>query len=185
MTRLSYFAVRDFHFANIFDLDKNIIAFSILYTFPLNRNEKKDRTPCTMGTIRQNIFGDLIAHLDRAQSKPQGMILMVGEPQRMQTLKRHFPQDTGLFFIEFCDLTPEILHSINPGSVVAPVISAHFDCLDLAALLQDADYKGAFRAITKGLPRPEIVRNEVRSQFPDLDFDMLSPEPVRIQTALH
>lgn len=139
----------------------------------------------SMGTIRQNIFGDLIAHLERAQSKPEGMILMVGEPQRMQTLKRHFPDRTGLFFIEFSDLTADILHSINPDSVVAPVMTDHFDCLDLAAFLHHVEYKGAFRAITKGLPRPDIVRNEVRGQFPRLDFDMLSPEPVLVHTSLH
>ncbi len=139
----------------------------------------------TMGTISQNIFGDLLAHLDGAQSKPKGMILMVGEPQRMQTLKRHFPERTGVFFIEFSDLTADILHSINPDSVVSPVMSAHFDCLDLAAFLHQAGFKGTFRAITKGLPRPEIVRNEVRGQFPELDFDMLSPEPVRLQAVLH
>jgi len=128
-----------------------------------------------MGTVRQNIFGDIIALNRDTHLRSSGMILMVGEPQLMQTLKKHFPERSGVFFIEFADLSREILTAISPDSVVAPAISAHFDCLELAAFLSSADYKGLFRVIAKDLPRPEIVRTEVRQHYPHLDFDIIIP----------
>jgi hypothetical protein len=138
-----------------------------------------------MGTVRQTAFGEFVASRHGTQPDAGGMILMVGEPQRMQTLKKHFPERTGVFFIEFGDLTPEILHSICPDSVISPAISSQFDCLDLAEFLSAARYKGAYRVIARGLPRPEIIRNELRSFYPELDFDMLQPEPVRVLASLH
>jgi len=128
-----------------------------------------------MGTVRQNTFGDIIALNRDTHLTTSGMILMVGEPQLMQTLKKHFPERSGVFFIEFSDLSQDILSAICPDSVVAPAISAHFDCLELAAFLNAADFKGLFRAIAKDLPRPEIIRNEVRHHFPRLNFDVISP----------
>ncbi|WP_417253168.1 hypothetical protein [Celeribacter sp.] len=141
-----------------------------------------------MGSMRQNIFDDLIAHLDEADTAPRRMVLMVGDPQRMQMLKKYFPQRTGFFLIEFSDLTPDVLNSIAPDSVVAPALCEQFDCLDLADLLHRARFKGRIRAIPKGLPRPEIIREEIASLYPSLDFDMLDLTPVQlvqIRAALH
>ncbi|ATG46727.1 hypothetical protein [Celeribacter ethanolicus] len=138
-----------------------------------------------MGTVRQTAFGEFVAGRRGAQPGAGGMILMVGEPQRMQTLKKHFPERSGVFFIEFSDLTPEILHSICPDSVISPAISDQFDCLDLADFLSAARYKGAYRVLARDLPRPEIIRNELRSHYPGLDFDVLRPEPIRVLASLH
>ncbi|PZX11099.1 hypothetical protein [Celeribacter halophilus] len=141
-----------------------------------------------MGSMRQNIFGDLIAHLDEADTAPRRMILMVGDPQRMQMLKKYYPQRTGFFLIEFSDLTQDILNSIAPDCVVAPALCAQFDCLELADLLHRAGFRGSFRAIPKGLPRPDLIREEIASLYPSLDFDMLDltpVQPVQIRAALH
>lgn len=138
-----------------------------------------------MGTVRQTAFGEVVSGRRDTQTGAGGMILMVGEPQRMQTLKKHFPERSGVFFIEFADLTLEVLHSIRPDSVISPAISEHFDCLDLADFLTRARYTGAYRVIARSLPRPEIIRTELRTQYPCLDFDVLRPEPIRVLAALH
>ncbi|WP_434287204.1 hypothetical protein [Celeribacter sp. SCSIO 80788] len=138
-----------------------------------------------MGTVRQTAFGEFLAGERGTQFDTGGMILMVGEPQRMQTLKKHFPERSGVFFIEFADLTPEILQGICPDIVMSPAISDQFDCLDLADFLSTARYKGAYRVLARDLPRPEIIRNELRNHYPGLDFDVLRPEPVRVLASLH
>ncbi|SFI78248.1 hypothetical protein [Celeribacter neptunius] len=137
-----------------------------------------------MGTIRQAIFGELISPLDSRQLRQNHVILMVGEPQDMQGLKCHFPKTAQLFCLAFGDLTPELLRKMAPDSVIAPAMGNTFDCLDLARLLQAAEFKGAYRILAGDLPRPDIIRAELRTLYPQLSCDLLLPAPMQVD-ALH
>lgn len=138
-----------------------------------------------MGSVSRTSQYNVIALSREADRRTTGMILMVGEPQRLQTLKKHFPDRSGVFFIEFSDLSREILQSIQPSVVVSPAISTGFDCLDLASFLERCRYQGAFRIMAHDLPRPDIIKGELRQNFPSLNFDILRKEVLRPKVPLH
>ncbi len=49
--------------------------------------------------------------------------------------------------------------------------------LAVAFLLTEAGYRGRYRALAAMLPRPDMVRREVRSSFPEIDFDVVLVGP--------
>ncbi|WP_460273792.1 hypothetical protein [Celeribacter sp. ULVN23_4] len=129
-----------------------------------------------MGSIRQKAFAQLATGTLGSQADEEGLVLMVGAPQSPHTLNTYFPHRTGDFFIEFSELTPELLSSIGPMSVVAPVLTDTFDCLNLADFLTMSGYKGMLHIIARGMPRPDMIKRELRTLYPNLDLDVLRPE---------
>ena len=67
---------------------------------------------------------------------------------------------------------------MHPDLVLTQPWSAGFDCLDMAMLLQAAGFSGAYRVITDKLPNPALIRREILSGCPDLDFDFINPSHV-------
>ncbi len=80
---------------------------------------------------------------------------------------------THLETVEWHDLDQLMLTMIEPDLVVSPLVSDDFDCVDLAFRLTRLGYRGRYVALTEGLPHPAIVRREVRSLCPHLDFDIV------------
>lgn len=76
-------------------------------------------------------------------------------------------------YVRFEDFCEEIMIELAPDVIFSPLVTNRFDCLELAHKLHSYNYQGRYRAIAPHLPRPELVRNEVRAQFPGLDFDLL------------
>lgn len=72
-----------------------------------------------------------------------------------------------------------LLEKHNPEIVLAPLMTDEFDIFDLARKLGTLGYAGALRAFCAPLPRPALVRAEVRSVCPGLDFDLLEIDPGR------
>lgn len=138
-----------------------------------------------MGSVSRRSQYNVIALSREVDKRSTGMVLMVGEPQRLQTLKEHFPGRSGVFFIEYSDLSADILRALQPTAVVAPAISAHFDCLDLAEFLSLSEYKGAFRIFAQDIPKPDIIRREVRQYYPALNFEVLKTEAPASKELLH
>lgn len=87
-------------------------------------------------------------------------------------------------FVGFDELTQDRLLELAPDVVLSPMVTRQFDCLELAHRLHAFGFQGRYRAIAPDLPRPELVRNEVRGQFPTLDFDvlMVAPQEARVRT---
>lgn len=138
-----------------------------------------------MGSIRQKAFAQLVIDTLGSLSDEEGLVLMVGEPQSLDTLDTYFPKRTGDFFIEFADLTPELLRSIGPMSVIAPVLTDNFDCLNLAELLTMSGYQGMLHIIARGMPRPNMIKRELHTLYPSLDLDVLRPDDDIAPTILH
>lgn len=99
--------------------------------------------------------------------------LMIADAKQFRLLNRHFPQRTGVFCLEFKALSEDFFTSLQPNTVVSPAISTQFDCIDVARLLDQASYTGAFRVVCGDLPNPEMIRREVSRHFPQLDFDII------------
>lgn len=101
-------------------------------------------------------------------------VLVIGELREWIRHGRSLPTGGDLAFLEFEDLTQEILESVRPNVVLSPLLARRFDCVEVAERLWDLRYRGKLRAISGKLPAPEIVRREVTALFPGLDFDVVS-----------
>lgn len=119
----------------------------------------------------------------RAQSQPEPpapdmVMLAVGEFRQWQEAGHPLPADGDLYFADITDINTAFLVRIRPDVVLAPLMSSKFDCVDLAAALVRAGFTGRLRALAPFvLPNPNIIRREVKSFFPDLDFDVIIARP--------
>ena len=62
----------------------------------------------------------------------------------------------------------------RPTLVVSRAIGRGFDALDLAFRLAALGYEGRFVALSCTLPRPALLRREVRRACPGLRFDVVT-----------
>ena len=76
-------------------------------------------------------------------------------------------------FASFSDLDGPLLQAVRPDMVVSALIDDNFDAVDMARRLTDLGYAGPYRALSTPLPRPGIVKAEVRGAAPGLDFDLI------------
>ncbi len=114
------------------------------------------------------------ARREEAQTSGTGRILVVGEVQRWRASGRDLPHSGDVSYVEFSDLTPELLELLRPATVLSPLLCASFDCLDVAQLLHDSGYRGSYRVMSTDLPDPLLIRAEIEATCPHLDFDVLN-----------
>ena len=89
--------------------------------------------------------------------------------------KTTLPKTTSsLVFVEFTDLTAEFLAKHAPDVIVSPALAWKFDCIDLAMKLESFGYRGPYRAISTELPKPELIKSEIKQLCPNVDFGFLS-----------
>lgn len=62
----------------------------------------------------------------------------------------------------------------QPSVIYSPVFAQGFDCYDLSMMLSSLGFEGKYRAISNALPNPGLVRDEVLSVCPDLNFDVVT-----------
>lgn len=79
----------------------------------------------------------------------------------------------GLILAAFADVSAQTLAIWQPDVVISPLVDRDFDCTDLARQLVDAGFKGRYRVAAHALPDPALIRREIASNFPGLDFDIL------------
>jgi hypothetical protein len=79
--------------------------------------------------------------------------------------------------VDIRDLDEAIVQHTKTTTVTALAISSRFDCFDVAQILSFRGFRGQFRILPLGLPRPELMIGEARRQFPDLDIGMIQVEP--------
>jgi hypothetical protein len=86
---------------------------------------------------------------------------------------RLFSPEHRVLYVDFHELTPEMIVAIAPNLVVSPLVAISFDCIDLAVLLQEAGFNGRYRALSRPIPNPRLVRREINDLCPDVDFDLM------------
>ncbi len=107
------------------------------------------------------------------------MLIVTGTPLS-QIAPNDLPKITNADFCDFRDLSDRFLKSTAPQIILAPLTGAMFDILDLAAVLCQLHYKGALRALVPPLPNTAMILQEVRDQFPQIDFDLFEiPDKTR------
>ena len=110
-------------------------------------------------------------------SVPDGIVLVIGAMSEWAPDEADRPAGSRIVFAEYADISAELIERVAPAMIVSSVIATTFDAFDLAQDLQEFGYGGPYRALTPHLPDPDLVRREVASCAPDLDFELLVVEP--------
>jgi len=101
------------------------------------------------------------------------MILVIGHPRPGDAGRYPALLQRGYRFACFGELDMHLLHAARPDMVVSALIGEGFDAIDVARRLAQLGYRGPYRALSHPLPRPGLVRSEVRAAAPELDFDLV------------
>jgi hypothetical protein len=137
-----------------------------------------------MGSITNNKYFDIVAMSRTTQHNDAPMLLLVGENSEAKNISPLGKAVSGVFYVDYTDLTPEVVRAVNPDLVMSPAISNSFDCLELAKLLEQTGFSGRYRVPSDNIPRPDIICREVRQSHPMVDFDILrklaAPQKVRL-----
>lgn len=76
-------------------------------------------------------------------------------------------------YVDFRSFSAETLLQHCPDVVLSPLVSASFDCFDLAEKLVAAGFRGKLKAAIETLPNPKVIKREFAAQFPGLDFELV------------
>ena len=106
-------------------------------------------------------------------------LLIVGDLHHWRLAGRDLPDLDGFHFVDFADVTGDLLDRLRPDVVLSALMAEGFDALDLAATLAALSYRGAYRSIGVDLPNPAAIRREVMAAAPGLDFEILLISPER------
>lgn len=100
-------------------------------------------------------------------------IIAVGETPIWKETVGETPAQDGISYVQIEDLNATLISLLVPGLILSPMVAKRFDCLDVAATLSATGFTGSYRAVTRRVPNPSIVRREVHALFPELDFDIM------------
>ncbi|MEL6551267.1 MAG: hypothetical protein AAFQ54_13575 [Pseudomonadota bacterium] len=75
--------------------------------------------------------------------------------------------------IQLHQLTPEFLALLQPAVVLSPLFDLEIDPGEVAELLQALGYRGRYCAVTKSVPKPDVIRRDINRIAPELDFDVI------------
>ena len=117
--------------------------------------------------IRTSLEGRHILVLDPTQTIPQVLLGIEG---------------VSISVRRFSELNAEMLAREAPDVVLAPLVSAQYDILDLIRQLRDLRFEGAVRGYCHPLPDLKMVHAEVTQIWSSCDFDLFvvpSVPPVR------
>jgi hypothetical protein len=101
-------------------------------------------------------------------------ILAVGTNGQWLASGCRLPASGRVVAATFAELDERMLAIHEPDVVVSPVVTSRFDCIDIAQALTEIGFRGSYRAVTTGLPNPEIVRREVRALCSGIDFMVIT-----------
>ncbi|MBT8417428.1 MAG: hypothetical protein KJO42_08300 [Silicimonas sp.] len=108
------------------------------------------------------------------ETRQAGKILAVGSPGEWQSDAPVTGRNGNVVFVAFGDVDRELLDHLKPDAIVSPALAWNFDCIDLAVLLEQLSYVGAYRATAMELPKPELVEAEISQLCPQLDFAIIT-----------
>ena len=99
-------------------------------------------------------------------------ILLIDAAEALRLLSPR-PDRQAVVLTQMRMLSASMLSRIRPGAVVAPLITADYDIVDLGIRLQELGYRGDLYALTRPLPRAELVIREIAAICPYLNVRLL------------
>ncbi len=110
-------------------------------------------------------------------AKRASRILVVGDLQNWLASGRDLPRVSEIEFVDFDEITPELLERHKPDAVLCPLTAQNFDAVDIAAHLMACGFSGPLRALCPPLPNPLVVVQEMRRLCPGINFDLVEINP--------
>jgi hypothetical protein len=98
-------------------------------------------------------------------------VLVVGEPALASSAV--LGPGSPVAFAQLQDVGAELIDTLRPDIILTPLLSASFDCIDLAIILSALNYRGSFRVLCPLIPSPELIRREIRALCPELEFELI------------
>lgn len=99
-------------------------------------------------------------------------VLIVDAEAALSFLPRR-PQEQAIVLTQRKLLSETMLRNVKPDLIISPLITPEWDVVDLGLHLQSLGYTGKFFALTKPLPRAELVLREVSAVCPRLKIQLL------------
>ncbi|MDP1667728.1 hypothetical protein [Phaeovulum sp.] len=113
----------------------------------------------------------LAAALDATAAEHRRILLI--DPRHPQPMALRGLKGADITFATLAAVDAGLLDRTTPDVVLAPLMTPSFDVLDLARRLRALGYRGQLRAFTPNIPDPHLVRSEIASACPGLDFDLI------------
>lgn len=110
---------------------------------------------------------------DKKQQKQFPRTVVVGDLKRWQKEGRIIGAQKDLTYIQLSTLTAEFLADFQPEIILSPLVADAFDATDIAKKLHQLGFQGSYRALTAVAKDGKMVRLEIASLAPELDFDVL------------
>jgi hypothetical protein len=70
-------------------------------------------------------------------------------------------------------LSAAMLQTVRPDVIVAPLIAGGWDLVELGEVLDGFGYRGTICALTRPLPRGDLILGELGALYPGLTFRMV------------
>lgn len=122
----------------------------------------------------KSLYHEPVVCVTASRSASSSVVLAVGDASQWPGGRAGIAADGHVVFVDFHEVSENLLAELVPHLVVSPILARNFDCVDLAQLLAHLRYAGRYRAVGPPLPNPKIITREIRSLVPTLDFDVLS-----------
>ncbi|MEE9428280.1 MAG: hypothetical protein V3V25_09065 [Paracoccaceae bacterium] len=100
----------------------------------------------------------------------QSVVLAVGDVFQWRQAGQNLPSSSRIEFADIWEISTEFLNKLRPDIVLTCLVNQSFDFLDLAQVLESAEYKGSYQIIVPYLPNPKIVIAEAKTMCPSLDY---------------
>jgi hypothetical protein len=101
-----------------------------------------------------------------------GSVLLIEASQALSLLNPR-PGTQSVVITHRRLLSASMLQTVRPDIVVAPLIAPQWDLVELAAALRGFGYRGTVHALTRPLPRGELIVGELTGLYPDLAFRLI------------
>lgn len=114
----------------------------------------------------------ILSHSVRTELAAARTVLIVDAPAALDFLSRR-PGEQGIVLTQRHLLSEAMLRNVGPDLVIGPLITPDWDVVDLGLHLQSLGYQGNFYALTKPLPRADLVLREVSAVCPSLTVRLI------------
>ena len=109
---------------------------------------------------------------DRDQD-PYKRALIVGDLGRWQSEGRNVASSDDVAYTTLDELDAALLSVVAPHIVLSALVGDSFDAVDIASRLVDMGFTGRYRALAGPTNDTDMIRSEVETIAPNLDFDIL------------
>ena len=99
-------------------------------------------------------------------------VLLVDASDAMRFLGAR-PNRQSVVLTRMRHLTPAMLSSTNPDAIIAPLMAADWDIVDLGLMLEAMGYRGDLFALSRPLPHAELILRELTAICPRLSVHLL------------